>query len=755
MKKGLLSLLALALTVVGCQNYDDQFDALTELIEGVQADVDGLSDLQDDVDALSATIAGLATAESVQGLAGSISDIEDDVADVAGDITPLAAALSSLASEVADIQAALDSEAVDSAADLAALTAQLNSVQSDLDELLAANNVIEQALNIKSVPTLEYAESLISTGTDAPLAILNKDLTITSTFANDNAALTARINAIAEKIKTVLGDVTITHSASSVVQLPALTFADSDVTINTANTLDALVTVTGQLNLNVPGAISAGALTEAATIVVDPNITSLDMTGVTIENTLYTKGQGTKTISAPKATGTINAGSAVVTSVIANKALTVILGFTTYEAVINLDTASATTINIAAKTAGDIDISADKNAVVTISDLTKVGTITTTEVEDLNIAKLATVSQSLDLSVDGDLTTTALKSITDSSTIAKLETFNAPVLSMTNTLSLADATTITVKNIAAAHAGSYAGLNGNKLVAPKVKTLTISELGATRALYIDGDYSKLETLSVTGKDLASPTPSTQTASIVITTGAAELDSVVIDGQVDAIDVQNGDDITSFTTAETAEIRYLHLKGNSELTTLSLGHAHIDGGNGAELIVDNNNKITAITATNFDEAEKIAIQNNDKLASLSFPSLDTKITSTSVVVSVTDNNLSGTYLSATVSQATTPFRYAKLKSDDLLDLYNYINLYPATSTPTFEFNISNVTSKTQVAATGAEGTAATYTDTLADIFFADTELHDNASETNSGTSSTNVSNVFEASYFYKKGSIIAE
>ena len=85
MKKGLLSLLALALTVVGCQNYDDQFAELTELIEGVQADVDGLSDLQSDVDALAATISGLATAQSVSALAATVADVAGDVADVAGD----------------------------------------------------------------------------------------------------------------------------------------------------------------------------------------------------------------------------------------------------------------------------------------------------------------------------------------------------------------------------------------------------------------------------------------------------------------------------------------------------------------------------------------------------------------------------------------------------------------------------------------------------------------------------------------------
>ena len=43
MKKGLLSLLAVALTVVGCQNYDDQFDELSDQITALSATVQGLS----------------------------------------------------------------------------------------------------------------------------------------------------------------------------------------------------------------------------------------------------------------------------------------------------------------------------------------------------------------------------------------------------------------------------------------------------------------------------------------------------------------------------------------------------------------------------------------------------------------------------------------------------------------------------------------------------------------------------------------
>ena len=59
MKKGLLSLLALALTVVGCQNYDDQFEELTSLIEDLQSDVDGLSGVSASITALQSTVAGI------------------------------------------------------------------------------------------------------------------------------------------------------------------------------------------------------------------------------------------------------------------------------------------------------------------------------------------------------------------------------------------------------------------------------------------------------------------------------------------------------------------------------------------------------------------------------------------------------------------------------------------------------------------------------------------------------------------------
>ena len=67
--------MALALTVVGCQNYDDQFDELTSQITSLQSTVDGLtgistaiSSLQSDVTAITAAVAGLSNYDDTQYL---------------------------------------------------------------------------------------------------------------------------------------------------------------------------------------------------------------------------------------------------------------------------------------------------------------------------------------------------------------------------------------------------------------------------------------------------------------------------------------------------------------------------------------------------------------------------------------------------------------------------------------------------------------------------------------------------------------
>ena len=59
MKKGLLGLIVVALTIVGCQNYDDQFDDLNNKITTLTSQVSELSGLSASIQAVSDRIAAL------------------------------------------------------------------------------------------------------------------------------------------------------------------------------------------------------------------------------------------------------------------------------------------------------------------------------------------------------------------------------------------------------------------------------------------------------------------------------------------------------------------------------------------------------------------------------------------------------------------------------------------------------------------------------------------------------------------------
>ena len=60
MKKGLLSILAGALLVVGCQNYDDQFDSLEQQINACTLQASAITQVTIYLSALATQVSGLA-----------------------------------------------------------------------------------------------------------------------------------------------------------------------------------------------------------------------------------------------------------------------------------------------------------------------------------------------------------------------------------------------------------------------------------------------------------------------------------------------------------------------------------------------------------------------------------------------------------------------------------------------------------------------------------------------------------------------
>ena len=171
MKKSLLSILAGALLVVGCQNYDDQFDALESQINALASTVAGLSQVQSDLASLSATVG------SLQGALQSGID------------AALADGLADIDAAVADLEAATANAA--SAEDVQAIQDGVDANQTSLSELLAQSSVFQGDVVVNTVATLDAYHAM-----GDGLAIVNGKVTITVSADMDIAKVQELVNFI-------------------------------------------------------------------------------------------------------------------------------------------------------------------------------------------------------------------------------------------------------------------------------------------------------------------------------------------------------------------------------------------------------------------------------------------------------------------------------------------------------------------------------------------------------------------------------
>ena len=188
MKKGLLSILAGALLVVGCQNYDDQFSALETQINALASTVAGLSQVQSDLSSLAGTVASLSS--TVNGLGSTIDTaVADGLSDIQADVDAITAAVADVAS----------SEEVD------ALSTAVADANSDLDELLANSAVFNNSVTINTVATLNAFHAMGS-----GLNIVNGNVTITVSAGMD----ATKVQETVDNILTITGDLTYTGAST-------------------------------------------------------------------------------------------------------------------------------------------------------------------------------------------------------------------------------------------------------------------------------------------------------------------------------------------------------------------------------------------------------------------------------------------------------------------------------------------------------------------------------------------------------------
>ena len=223
MKKGLLTVLLASLVLVGCQNYDDQFDDLNAQISALKSQVDGLSSLSGQVSSLSGSLSGLQAGITAAQAAATAAGASADAATAAAngiDLSTLSASIASLQAEVAAIKVSI--AAASTATAVAALQAELDAIEADVDELLTTSNIYSTAVTVNSVSTLDAALALGN-----KLNILNAAATITVSTAMDQTKVQTLVN----RIKTMTGNMIFNSSSTTETSFENLTSA-KDLYVN-------------------------------------------------------------------------------------------------------------------------------------------------------------------------------------------------------------------------------------------------------------------------------------------------------------------------------------------------------------------------------------------------------------------------------------------------------------------------------------------------------------------------------------------
>ena len=273
MKKGLLSLLAVALTIVSCQNYDDQFAELTGLVNTLSTEVSGLSQVKTDIGSVKATVDGLVT---------SISSIP--TTDNSATLTTLLSGLEQAQLDIAAVNLLITNlPASATASDVQAIDDLVDAVQASVNQLLTKNANITANIVINNTATLAGASDYIELGTTSPAGyLLNGSLNVDHTSLTADEIVSA--NELTAKIISVSAGVTV----NGLVDLSGLSYIGGTYEIkgatrpndSTVSSLGGNFILSGKLgDLTFPSIVSIlGNVTVDATTVA--SVTSIDLSSV-------------------------------------------------------------------------------------------------------------------------------------------------------------------------------------------------------------------------------------------------------------------------------------------------------------------------------------------------------------------------------------------------------------------------------------------------------------------------------------------
>jgi uncharacterized protein YoxC len=664
MKKGLLGLLVIALTVVGCQNYDDQFDSLNDKIASLNSEISSLKAIQTSVTALGSKVDALA------GSALSEADLKD-ILDEVNEVKTSVAAIEDVTTEVDD------------------LNNEVDLILERLSDILSANAFYEGNLVIKNLGQLANAHELIKTGADDPTVTVRGNVDVVVGSAGVTKDSIASVNLILAKIRSVQGTATVTSDVDA--DVPALTYVTGDVHLNGTDgkaniKADKLMTIDGEMIITgIDGVVSYPALGT-----VGSNVTVVEVTSKATVTTL--------------ALASLTAGTVITAAgeLVLAAATNVHLGGTLPEVVtlakcvdFQHTTGGAMTSNLfltlggaaptmtlgASKLTGITSITTKGN--VNLPNVTEISTtslLLTTAASEFHFPAVTKITGTISVSAEGTVMDfSSLKEIdmhhhgayfhgvtalnfpelthftTATSTVATLTaplatSFTAPKMDTTSSmisLKPAAANTISVKNIA----NTAAPISYTFATIAKTTELTVAEQkGDLNVSYA----SDLKTLNFTGFQNTPVGEDKQTNVLTLTVSNTKLTDLNI-GATSYLKTLNVTGTALVTLNTAGAIINTNVVSNASLTTFGFAHTHLQGDRESTVKIGDNEKITSVDMSSLSKVGTVSVTGNAKLTSLVPPSATVLATSLATInVDIYNNKLPGTYTPATAPTGTVTY-----------------------------------------------------------------------------------------------------
>jgi hypothetical protein len=671
MKKGLLSLLAVALTVVSCQNYDDQFESLTDQITTLSGTVAGLTAITDQVTALQQTVNGLSTAENLAALANTVTTAAAENGSAVASVT---AELEVIQTTINSIVASLTTVAT--AAELGTISSVLADVEIDIQRLLAQGSSIEGDLVIKTAGDLAYAKTIIATGTKALPVIIKGSVDINVVTPAFTDAQISEVNELLASVATVLTNLTLVNSTSTAVDFPILSSVNGTVAVTGSTNIadgdilnDKLRGVGGTLTISGGAAgLDLSELNNAGAITIDgANLTSVNL-GTVDAPSVSTTSLAAGHLSFPNAI-TVNTGGASVIKLVAAKATDIDVKAGT--ASLTISAALAQTIDIVGTTLASLTISTVATpAIINAVALTSITEAIIGGAAQFNIGAVTTMGTSTIAA--GDVDVSSLAAQTGALTFSAVTDFTAPLT--TSSLTLTAAKVVSLKSTTEAN-----------IAAPAATNLTITELDKLTSFTAGQvQFPALVTLTITGATHAAPL--LQANDITVT--STVLTGLTIAGTNNDVTINGATLLTTLSVS--GFLNALVINDSDALVAATLDHDHIEGADASYLTVTNNLKLASVATPNLQEIGSITIADNAALASIALAAPTSYPVAGSYTISVTNNKLTGTYVNATAQSTTTAYVDTIVKSDALLNIKAFIDGVTGSTTYTYNMEVDTVT-----------------------------------------------------------------